>query len=40
MIANPQGDATGVRYRDLPLSPPKVLSGLDQAAAAGDPGAA
>ena len=26
--------ATGVRYRDLPLSPPKVLAGLDDEPAA------
>ena len=39
-VVNAVYAATGVRYRDLPLSPPKVLSGLDQAAAAGDPGAA
>ena len=39
-VVNAVYAATGVRYRDLPLSPPKVLSGLDQAAVAEDPGAA
>jgi len=31
-IANAVFDATGVRFRDLPMSPPKVLKALKQAA--------
>ena len=36
-IANAVADATGVRFEALPMSPPKVLAGLD---ARGLPGAA
>jgi CO/xanthine dehydrogenase Mo-binding subunit len=33
-VVNAVYAATGVRYRDLPLSPPKVLAGLDGESAA------
>ena len=33
-VVNAVYAATGVRYRDLPLSPPKVLAGLDDEPAA------
>lgn len=34
-IANAMADATGVRFTDLPMSPPKVLKALDEARAKG-----
>jgi CO/xanthine dehydrogenase Mo-binding subunit len=34
-IANAVEQATGIRFTDLPMSPPKVLAGLDEARAAG-----
>jgi CO/xanthine dehydrogenase Mo-binding subunit len=34
-IANAMADATGVRFADLPMSPPKVLKALDEARAKG-----
>jgi CO/xanthine dehydrogenase Mo-binding subunit len=34
-IANAVADATGVRFADLPMSPPRVLQALDEARAAG-----
>ena len=35
-IANAVENALGIRFCDLPLSPPKVLQGMDEAAAGGD----
>ncbi|NJO33436.1 MAG: molybdopterin-dependent oxidoreductase, partial [Rhodospirillales bacterium] len=34
-IANAMADATGVRFTDLPMSPPRVLKALDEARTAG-----
>jgi CO/xanthine dehydrogenase Mo-binding subunit len=34
-IANAMADATGIRFADLPMSPPKVLKALDEARAKG-----
>jgi CO/xanthine dehydrogenase Mo-binding subunit len=34
-VANAVANATGVRFPDLPMSPPKVLAALDEARAAG-----
>ena len=34
-IANAMADATGMRFADLPMSPPKVLKALDEARAKG-----
>ncbi len=34
-IANAIADATGIRFADLPMSPPKVLAALDEARAGG-----
>ena len=34
-IANAVCNATGVRFTDLPMSPPKVLAALDEARAKG-----
>jgi CO/xanthine dehydrogenase Mo-binding subunit len=34
-IANAVANATGVRFTDLPMSPPKVLAALDEARARG-----
>ena len=31
-VANAIADATGIRLRDLPMSPPRLLAALDQAA--------
>jgi CO/xanthine dehydrogenase Mo-binding subunit len=30
-VANAIADATGIRMRDLPMSPPRLLAALDQA---------
>jgi CO/xanthine dehydrogenase Mo-binding subunit len=34
-VANAVADATGVRFADLPMSPPRVLAALDEARARG-----
>jgi CO/xanthine dehydrogenase Mo-binding subunit len=34
-IANAVADATGVRFTELPMSPPRVLAALDVARAKG-----
>jgi CO/xanthine dehydrogenase Mo-binding subunit len=34
-VANAVAAATGVRFTDLPMSPPRVLAGLEMARAAG-----
>jgi CO/xanthine dehydrogenase Mo-binding subunit len=30
-VANAIADATGIRLRDLPMSPPRLLAALDEA---------
>jgi CO/xanthine dehydrogenase Mo-binding subunit len=34
-VANAVANATGVRFTELPMSPPKVLRALDEARASG-----